>query len=197
MAELSLHFRGEGTRRWTHVVAEYSSPAQTHTERSRSPQPLLLKDLWCLELNLIGSWRHLPDHPETRSLLDTTMRAHSERAYLFQGRKTYIWVFDLVREEWCKQPTTWRGGAWPYLNHDCDECALEVLDGVLYAFGGTDRRSDLGTNILVALDLSTYEWTHLGGVSQAVPTIRTPTSAVSRPAGPFRRRSGSTSCTAT
>jgi hypothetical protein len=133
-------------------------------------------DLWALPLEPVGTWRKLPDHPEGRPMLHQRLAVWDNTAYLFHGRASHIWTFDLVAEKWQKKPTKWAGAraAWPYAGDRCDECALHVLDGVLYAFGGEDAQADLGTSVLVALDLATMEWAHLGGTGRAVPALTSP-----------------------
>jgi hypothetical protein len=133
-------------------------------------------DLWALPLEPVGTWRKLPDHPEGRPMLHQRLAVWKNTAYLFHGHASHIWTFDLVAEKWAKKPTKWAGAraAWPYAGDRCDECALHVLDGVLYAFGGEDAQADLGTSVLVALDLATMEWSHLGGTGRAVPALTSP-----------------------
>jgi hypothetical protein len=123
-------------------------------------------DLWYLPLEPLGKWKRLPDHPEGNALLGVYMRRRGDKAYMFKGKKDHLWVFDLTNEKWYTQKTTYTSiTPWPFRSRH-DQYCVEIFEGVMYVFGGGDSEQDLGTNVFLALDLTTYEWTYLGGTPE-------------------------------
>ncbi|KII88507.1 hypothetical protein PLICRDRAFT_54338 [Plicaturopsis crispa FD-325 SS-3] len=131
---------------------------------------LVLQDLWCLDLIKRDGWRELPSFPEG-VLLSHKMQVHGHMVYLFRGNKT-VWAFDLVAEKWTQIQTTFTG-KWPYFRQLTEHC-VEIFEDVMYVFSGDDARTDLGTNVFMALDLKTMKWTYLGGHSESIATNEMP-----------------------
>ena len=98
------------------------------------------------------------------------MKVWKDIAVLFTGRSEFVWTFDLVNEKWVKKNTRMKGKQeWPYKNIFVHEYCAEVLEGILYIFGGNDHNTSLGTNVLLALDLTTFVWDHISGTSDNIP----------------------------
>ncbi|GBE84467.1 hypothetical protein SCP_0604460 [Sparassis crispa] len=79
----------------------------------------------------------------------------------------------LVTEKWANVLTEFAGKSWPYLNKVTEYC-MEIFEDVMYVFGGTDRFAELGNNVLMALNLRTLIWTHLGGTTNTKATNTMP-----------------------
>ncbi|KAH8108389.1 hypothetical protein DFH11DRAFT_1516950 [Phellopilus nigrolimitatus] len=122
------------------------------------------------------SWKKLPNMPPIRIQAGLScsrlMKHWKDKAYLFIGAKT-LWVFDLEQEKWNSIMTTFHG-KWPYHGNNVTGFSSEILEGKLYIFGGDDENTHLGTNIFMALDLTTLEWDHISGTSANVPKTREP-----------------------
>lgn len=137
-----------------------------------------LRDMWVLKLSDDPSarkWRRLPDIPPraeggppefcTAGLL---MKVWNDVAYLFFGDKNVL-AFDLAGESWKKKSATF-SGKWPYVRNDLSEYAMEIHRGKMYIFGGQDGRMQLGCNLFMSLDLTTFTWEWLSGTSEPVAT---------------------------
>lgn len=91
----------------------------------------------------------------------------NDHAWLFTGDRN-VWKFSLVIEKWQHMPCRFNGRNWPYHSSFVQGHGVAVPDGVMYVFGDTDRKTLLGTNIFVSLNLRSLEWKHLSGVSDCV-----------------------------
>ena len=127
----------------------------------------------CLDFKTL-EWRQLPSPPirKTGRSCQTVWSAKlwGDIAIFFVGHSDFVWVFDLVNEKWFKKTTKMKAGQdWPYKGDLVHEYCAEVLEDTLYVFGGDDGNTNLGTNILLALDLTTFVWDHISGTSDHVP----------------------------
>ncbi|KAI0075656.1 hypothetical protein K474DRAFT_1646268 [Panus rudis PR-1116 ss-1] len=126
-------------------------------------------DLHYLELsNMKAGWHKLPDYPLPDPNLwrcsGWQMFVYDNKAYLFAGRPRLDYV-DLVEERWSSVQTKYSEGGWPYPNGSFMNYGAVILDSTIYVFGGTHSTSELGCNLLIALDLKdpSYTWHKLSG----------------------------------
>jgi hypothetical protein len=133
-------------------------------------------DIWCLPLTPLGQWKKLPDFPS--GILPPKgirMAVWKDKALMFRGHRDRLGFFDLKTETWGTQKTTFGSSQrWPYNEGIFDQYSVEMFEDTMYVFGGDDSGSCLGTNVLMALDMKTWAWTHLGGTSAAIATQTMP-----------------------
>ena len=135
-------------------------------------------DMWCLDLALLDEWRRLPDFPGSTPNSPwrcRDMRVWNKAAWTFDGTASHIWRFDLETETWDTVVTLLAPGlVWPYPKSLIADHIMQIRDGMLYVFGGSDHGSASGCNTFMALDLRTYVWTLLGGQNCPLPTSYMP-----------------------
>ncbi|KAF7967355.1 hypothetical protein HWV62_34631 [Athelia sp. TMB] len=139
------------------------------------------RDFWRLNLSSLDGWEALPAYPTPKSvtgpLFCLSMAVYREKAYLFTGRLS-LDVFDLRMGVWSTIPTTFKGRAgiakWPYPDGKLKEYTMQIVDKTLYVFGGTHGKASLGCNLLLALDLETFQWEHLSGTIEPVANFECP-----------------------
>jgi len=104
------------------------------------------------------------------------MTVYEEKAYLFTGRPQ-VDFFDLVAESWGSINTTYNRsendtragvGTWPYPGGSLTDAVMEIVHGKMYVFGGTHKKTNIGCNLFMQLDLSTKEWRRLSGTVMAI-----------------------------
>jgi len=97
------------------------------------------------------------------------MVVHNDRAYLFTGRSR-IDFFDLITETWGSFATTFKrndglygSDPWPFPNDMLRDYAIQMVDGKLYVFGGSNDKAALGSNLFIVLDIEKRQWEKLSG----------------------------------
>ena len=103
------------------------------------------------------------------------MRVWNKAAWTFDGTESHIWRFDLETETWDTVVTLLAPGlVWPYPKGLIADHIMQIRDGMLYVFGGSDHGSASGCNTFMALDLKSRVWRHLGGQTTPIPTYDMP-----------------------
>ncbi|KIY49786.1 hypothetical protein FISHEDRAFT_40769, partial [Fistulina hepatica ATCC 64428] len=150
------------------------------------------RDLWCLDLQRLDSWRRLSDYPlpfgKTNIWVGWSTIPYENKAWMFNGRLD-VDYFDLVEERWGSVRTTFeptpadrKAGLTEkrfYPSSFVQDAAVQIIAGKMYVFGGTHRETNLGCNLFMELDLRTKTWRRLSG------TPMTPAQAEDCP-GPRR-----------
>ncbi|KDQ52948.1 hypothetical protein JAAARDRAFT_137729 [Jaapia argillacea MUCL 33604] len=109
----------------------------------KSPQHDAYRDFWYINLRDPESgWHALPPYPvpeqQTDKFLGFSMAVHEDRAYLFTGRPVLDY-FDLVAETWGQTRLFYKRdqeGSWPYKTMYLSDCAMVIVKGKIYVFGG-------------------------------------------------------------
>ncbi|KAF8581947.1 hypothetical protein K439DRAFT_188605 [Ramaria rubella] len=128
------------------------------------------RDFWSLDLENLDSWRPLPSYPISEDItgkfVGWTMAVHGDKAYLFNGC-LQVDFFDLITRTWGFIQTTYTGpGEWPYGPKSLCDYTMQMVDGHMYVFGGSQKTLPLGNNLFIKLNISTRQWTHLSGTVQ-------------------------------
>ncbi|KAF8965649.1 hypothetical protein BDZ97DRAFT_1811650 [Flammula alnicola] len=133
------------------------------------------RDLCCLDLKRLDTWRALPPFPGPEHTTDKWMcwsfAIYDDKAFLFTGKEELDY-FDLRSETWHTVMTSSLGDAvrggilkWAPL-YGLKDSTQHVIGHHLYVFGGTHKKCLIGCNIFLQLDFKTMKWRRLSGYMQ-------------------------------
>jgi len=128
------------------------------------------RDLCCLDLGLLDTWRALPPYPveerATGPWLCWNFVVYDDKAYLFNGKDTLDY-FDLRIETWGSVLTSSLAKAIGSKHrlplYTFKRSAQQLVGHHLYVFGGSHITCAIGCNIFLRLDLKTMKWSKLSG----------------------------------
>ena len=126
------------------------------------------EDFWCLDLKKMDKWRQLPAYWLPASIVGHyygwSFSVYEDKAYMFTGL-SIVDCFDLKKEKWSSIKCTFEGpGEFPVADKWVD-FTTQTANGKLYVFGGTWKKSQLGCNVLLELDIRKQKWRLLSGTS--------------------------------
>ncbi|KIM45748.1 hypothetical protein M413DRAFT_442358 [Hebeloma cylindrosporum] len=130
----------------------------------------LYRDLCCLDLNRLDTWRALPPYPASENMtgpwLCWNFVVYEDKAYLFTGQDKLDY-FDLRTETWGSVMTSSLAKAAGSRHlvplHTFKRSTQQLVGHHLYVFGGSHKTCAIGCNIFLQLDLKTMKWRKLSG----------------------------------
>ncbi|KDR67045.1 hypothetical protein GALMADRAFT_232263 [Galerina marginata CBS 339.88] len=136
------------------------------------------RDLCCLDLVKLDTWRTLPPFPGPEGATGVWMlwnfAVYNDKAFLFTGKEELDY-FDLRKEKWGTVMTYSLGeAAGPDMGpvfaraplYNLKDTTQQVVGDHLYVFGGTHKKCMIGINLFMRLDFKTLTWKRLSGYFQ-------------------------------
>ena len=128
------------------------------------------RDLCCLDLSRLDTWRALPPYPVSESTSGPwvcwNFVIYNDKAYLFTGQDTLDY-FDLRSETWGSVLTSSlakvTGSKHRLPLYSFQPSTQQLVGRHLYVFGGSHVSCAIGCNIFLQLDLDTMKWRKLSG----------------------------------
>jgi hypothetical protein len=137
------------------------------------------RDFWRLDLQKFDAWHELPPYPVPTTVAGEfrgfSMAVHEDKAYMFTGRPE-VDFFDLISNKWGSILTAFKRddekpdpASWPYPGKELSEYTMQLVDGKMYIFGGTNYDISPACDLFVVLDIATRRWTRLSGTVKPSP----------------------------